>query len=176
MTKENKFSFIRNTPIQASSSPKKERSSRRRQINPRKQRKPEAIAIYPEIYLNVLPDTEEQPSTSAQASNLPVSLVDVDTDIGGTASNIEGDADVPAKAEVKVNVTQETPHVEAPPVNSQKMGRPRGKRSNPDYEQVTAYIRRETYTAIKIALLQRGKTRGFSELIEELLTAHLQNS
>ena len=24
-------------------------------------------------------------------------------------------------------------------------GRPRGKRSNPDYEQVTAYIRRDTY-------------------------------
>lgn len=60
-----------------------------------------------------------------------------------------------------------------PEVPPQKQGRPRGKRSNPDYEQVTAYIRRNTYTEVKIALLQSGKGQEFSELIEELLTEWL---
>lgn len=52
-------------------------------------------------------------------------------------------------------------------------GRPRGKRSNPDYEQVTAYIRRDTHRAVKVALLQEGESREFSELVEELLTEWL---
>lgn len=54
-----------------------------------------------------------------------------------------------------------------------KMGRPRGKRSDPDYEQVTAYIRRDTYTATKIALLQENRGREFSELVEDLLSEYL---
>lgn len=52
-------------------------------------------------------------------------------------------------------------------------GRPRGKRSNPDYEQVTAYIRRDTHRAVKMALLQEGESREFSELVEELLAEWL---
>jgi hypothetical protein len=47
-------------------------------------------------------------------------------------------------------------------------GRPVGKRSHPDFEQITAYIRKDTHRAIKIALLQNGK-QEFSELVEELL-------
>ena len=54
-----------------------------------------------------------------------------------------------------------------------KSGRPRGKRSNPDYEQVTAYIKRETYKQTKIALLQQEKIDDFSELIEQLLNEWL---
>lgn len=54
-----------------------------------------------------------------------------------------------------------------------KMGRPRGKRSDPDYEQVTAYIRRDTHQAIKIHLLQEGGGREFSELIQDLLAEYL---
>lgn len=52
---------------------------------------------------------------------------------------------------------------------TQKRGRPKGKRSHPDYEQVTAYIRKETHRDIKIALLSEGDGREFSELIQELL-------
>jgi hypothetical protein len=55
----------------------------------------------------------------------------------------------------------------------QKSGRPRGKRSNPDYEQVTAYIKRETYRNTKIALLQQGNNQEFSELVEQLLSEWL---
>lgn len=172
MTRDNKFSFIRNTaPIHETSSPKKERSSCKRQINPRKQRKTEAIAIYPDIYLHE--HAEQPPSTTAESSTSPVLAVDADTDIDVEA-NIEIGANVEGEADPEQE--QKSLPIEEIPSYPQKIGRPRGRRSNPDYEQVTAYIRRETYTAIKIALLQKGKTRGFSELVEELLTAHLQNS
>lgn len=54
-----------------------------------------------------------------------------------------------------------------------KKGRPKGKRSNPDFEQVTAYIRSETYRQTKIALLQQKESRDFSELVEKLLAEWL---
>lgn len=57
---------------------------------------------------------------------------------------------------------------------SQKRGRPKGKRSHPDYEQVTAYIRKDTYRSAKIALLREGEEREFSELIQSLLEEWLK--
>ena len=54
-----------------------------------------------------------------------------------------------------------------------KKGRPKGKRSNPDFEQVTAYVRSETYRKTKIALLQQKELEDFSGLVEELLTEWL---
>lgn len=63
--------------------------------------------------------------------------------------------------------------IQTQPEPPKKMGRPRGKRSDPDYEQVTAYIRRDTHTAIKIALLQENQGREFSELVENLLAEYL---
>ncbi|MBD2211222.1 hypothetical protein H6G27_15185 [Nostoc linckia FACHB-104] len=59
-----------------------------------------------------------------------------------------------------------------------KRGRPKGKRSDSNYEQVTAYIRRNTHTAVKIELLkesQNGQKREFSELIQELLDEWLKS-
>ena len=56
-----------------------------------------------------------------------------------------------------------------PQTDTPKRGRPKGKRSHPDYEQVTAYIKKETHTAVKIELLKEGQKRQFSELIQELL-------
>ena len=53
-------------------------------------------------------------------------------------------------------------------------GRPPGKRSDPDFEQVTAYIRRHTHQGVKIALLQEGQGQEFSELVEDLLTKWLK--
>ena len=52
-------------------------------------------------------------------------------------------------------------------------GRPPGKRSHPDFEQITAYIRKDTHRAIKIALLQSGK-QEFIELVEEKLRQWLK--
>lgn len=55
-----------------------------------------------------------------------------------------------------------------------RRGRPSGKRSDPDYEQITAYVRRETYRDVKIALLLEGKGADVSELLEILLSDWLK--
>jgi hypothetical protein len=56
-----------------------------------------------------------------------------------------------------------------------KRGRPTGKRSHPDFEQITAYIRKDTHHAVKIELLKNGR-KEFSELVEELLHQWLKSS
>ena len=55
-----------------------------------------------------------------------------------------------------------------------KRGRPRGKRSNADFVQVTAYIGKQTHREVKIALLGEEKGREFSELVENLLSEWLK--
>jgi FMN phosphatase YigB (HAD superfamily) len=55
-----------------------------------------------------------------------------------------------------------------------RRGRPPGKRSHPDFEQITAYIRRDTHRAVKIALLKNGR-KEFSELVEDLLGQWLKS-
>ena len=47
-----------------------------------------------------------------------------------------------------------------------------GKRSDSDYRQVSAYVRRDTYQRVKLALLE--EEREFSELVEELLQHWLE--
>lgn len=49
-----------------------------------------------------------------------------------------------------------------------------GKRSDDDYRQVSAYIRKDTHQRVKIALLQ--EEREFSELVQELLSSWLKAS
>lgn len=66
------------------------------------------------------------------------------------------------------------PSAIAPPAAApRRRGRPAGKRSDPEYDQVTAYIRRQTYRDVRIALLTRGHEQEFSELVEELLAGWL---
>jgi hypothetical protein len=62
---------------------------------------------------------------------------------------------------------------ESVPPPAKKMGRPAGKRSDPKYTQVTAYIQSQTYRDVKVALLLGGNGQEFSELIEDLLTEWL---
>ena len=54
-------------------------------------------------------------------------------------------------------------------VAEKKRGRPAAKRSDPDFLQVTAYIRKETHRRTKIRLLEEGQGREFSELVEVML-------
>lgn len=63
----------------------------------------------------------------------------------------------------------ETPKLQATatPTTRRKAGRPRGKKSNPDYTQVTVYLRKRTHIAAKKNLLDDG--REFSELVEDLV-------
>jgi hypothetical protein len=58
---------------------------------------------------------------------------------------------------------------------TKRRGRPSGKRSDPDYVQTTAYIRGETYKAVKIALIEEDEGREYSELVEELLANWLKS-
>jgi hypothetical protein len=55
-----------------------------------------------------------------------------------------------------------------------RRGRPNGKRSNAEFQQVTAYVRRDTYRRVSIKLLDRENKGEFSELIEELLQKWLE--
>ncbi len=48
-----------------------------------------------------------------------------------------------------------------------------GKRSDPDYRQAPAFVRKDTYKAVRIALLNDERGLDYSELVEELLTAWL---
>ena len=48
-----------------------------------------------------------------------------------------------------------------------------GKRSHPDYEQISAYIRKETHRAVKLALLEDGG-EDFSDLVEKQLQQWLK--
>jgi hypothetical protein len=57
---------------------------------------------------------------------------------------------------------------------SRKRGRPPGKRSNPGYTQITAYVRTQTINDVKVKLIKRGSKKDASELIEELLSAWLR--
>ncbi len=60
-------------------------------------------------------------------------------------------------------------------VSGQKNGKSRapGKRSDPDYTQITAYIRKETHENVMRKIYKRQE---FSELLEELLTEWMKNS
>lgn len=67
-----------------------------------------------------------------------------------------------------------TPTDQPPEKLAKKRGRPKGKRSDPDYEQVTAYIKKETYRQVRMALLQQPDSQDFSELVEQLLDDFLR--
>lgn len=53
-------------------------------------------------------------------------------------------------------------------------GRPAGKRTNPNYAQVTAYIPKSLHEDVKIALIKERK-KEFSTLVEELLEEWMQS-
>ena len=80
------------------------------------------------------------------------------------------------KAAKEREAIEETKTPTEPTINEKpkRKGRPKGKRSNPDYEQVTAYIKKETYRQIRIALLEQDNTKDFSELVEQLLDEYLR--
>ena len=62
-------------------------------------------------------------------------------------------------------------HPPAPP----RRGRPPGKRSDPGFVQVTAYIPGDLYRRVRIGLLEDAKGQEFSELIAELLAGWMES-
>jgi len=78
----------------------------------------------------------------------------------------------------------EAPAVEAVPIAPptplpvetpapRRPGRPPGKRSDPGFAQVSAYIPADLHHEVKLTLLQERKGREFSELVAELLAEWL---
>jgi predicted nuclease of restriction endonuclease-like (RecB) superfamily len=51
-----------------------------------------------------------------------------------------------------------------------------GKRSDPNYKQITAYISVAIHKRVKLLLLEKDEHRDFSELIQDLLDEYLKNS
>ena len=86
----------------------------------------------------------------------------------------------PSPAPSVVQVAESSPRSKLKPrvqasESPRPVGRPRGKRSDDDHVQVTAYIRRDTHLDVKAALLRDQKGRDFSELTEELLAKWLKS-
>lgn len=73
----------------------------------------------------------------------------------------------PAKAKPKAEKPRSTAAAPAPM---------RGKRSHPDYTQAPAFVRKNTYKAVKIALLNGERGLDYSDLVEELLTTWLKSN
>jgi hypothetical protein len=72
-----------------------------------------------------------------------------------------------AKAHIKTPV--ETSESEPPQPKATRIGRPPGKRSNPDWEQTTLFVRKETKRAAMRRLMDDGSGQDLSEVIEQLL-------
>ena len=54
-------------------------------------------------------------------------------------------------------------------------GRPdNGKRSDPEYAQVSAWVRKYTHRQVKIKPLTKADERDFSELVQSLLEAWIE--
>ena len=63
--------------------------------------------------------------------------------------------------------------MKTPKPKAKRLGRPPGKRSNPDFQPVTAWIRKTTYQAVRERLLKEDRGE-FSVLVEDLLKGWLR--
>jgi hypothetical protein len=92
----------------------------------------------------------------------------------------EGTVDQPSTSPIPASIVKKpgraiTPRSESTLQESisARRGRPGGKRSDPTFTQVTAYIGKVTHKKVKMALLEEGEGREFSELVDELLLTWL---
>ncbi|MBW4532646.1 MAG: hypothetical protein KME09_01785 [Pleurocapsa minor HA4230-MV1] len=59
-------------------------------------------------------------------------------------------------------------------LNTPKRSKSTGKRTDPTYKQVGAYVKKDTYLQIQKLLLDKPD-RDFSDLVQELLSTYLDN-
>ena len=83
--------------------------------------------------------------------------------------------------EARHHATAPSPTATSPPCDQEPgaagvtRGRPRtGKRSNPDYKQISALIRKDTHLSVARALLDEHASRDVSDLLQELLEGWLE--
>lgn len=79
------------------------------------------------------------------------------------------------KGNIKRKALAKTPEKPLAQPKSKRRGRPPGKRSDPDFTQITAYVRTKTLEDVKIKLIKQGSNQDVSELIEELLSVWLSS-
>jgi hypothetical protein len=79
------------------------------------------------------------------------------------------------KGDIKQNAPARAKEKRTGPSKPKRRGRPTGKRSDPDFTQITAYLRTKTIEDVKIKLIKQGSTQDVSELIEELLSVWLRS-
>ena len=60
------------------------------------------------------------------------------------------------------------------PTTKSKMGRPPGKKSNPEYTQVTVYLRKEVHQAARKLLID--EQRQFSDLVGDLVSQWISDT
>jgi len=82
--------------------------------------------------------------------------------------DIKTDKKTPSKAKPKIaGRTTPTP----PPVETTESVKQLAKSRDTDYTQTSVYIKKETQTMVKRALLVDTQNRDFSELVEDLILA-----
>lgn len=94
-----------------------------------------------------------------------------------TAENITEKKTAAAPAAKELKTVKAKSAATKPKINEKAPDAPapmRGKRSHPDYTQAPAFVRKDTYKAVKIALLNDERSIDYSDLVEELLTAWLK--
>lgn len=75
--------------------------------------------------------------------------------------------DPPSEPVAAVPVPQPAPSATEP--EKRRRGRPEGKRSDPSFTGTTFYVEKSVLLDVQVKLLQEGKTRDVSEVVNELL-------
>lgn len=95
---------------------------------------------------------------------------------GRTAEPREAPADKPATTPAPKPTPDANPPPAPPePPPARRPGRPPGKRSDPNFDQVTAYIPHEVNRRVRSALIEDDKGQEFSELVADLLAEWLRS-
>lgn len=74
-------------------------------------------------------------------------------------------------ARLKDAPPEERPEPPSPPPEQPRIGRPPGKRSDPDWSPRTILMNRHTHKSVSRILLETDADQDLSELIDELLQA-----
>ena len=82
-----------------------------------------------------------------------------------------------SEASPQPETPQELPSEPEPEPESKKRGRPKAKKSDPEFVSAIAYIRKKTHLQVKRLLLdkeEQGDKQDFSELVQDLLDFWVQ--
>jgi hypothetical protein len=87
------------------------------------------------------------------------------------------DPKISAPVQPETSPQPETKSQPEPEQQLKQRGRPRGKKSDPEYEAAIVYVRKKTHLQVKRLLLDKeelGEKQDFSELVQELLDFWVQ--